>query len=356
MTEALALARVSVTCGVLLSCGRTTDSASVGRQWTLYEENLAVEIYGGGVDSKGSFFTSGANDVWMRGGGRKEKVYSESIKLGKLWIDRADVVWAVGSRGDDSGRVIRCVAQRCEQSAVLKDVPLRGVSGTDEGEIFVCGSVLREHGVVAGSVQRSVDGVNFASVYEQDGYFLDDVWASPGGECVWAVGRSQGGEFDRGLIVSRGADGVWEDITFAPNDFIYSDVWGTAPNEVFIVGQASSREGWLSGSSPLSVVLAWNGESLLPVLTHDAYNLMAIGGNGPGRLLFGGTLRDPGAGGHIGGVAILDWDQRRLVPGRVAGNHEVTDVLGFALSPKDGVAFAYATEGEIYRAAWRGGI
>ncbi len=137
-------------------------------------------------------------------------------------------------------------------------------------------------------------------------------------------------------------------------EYAYSSVWGSGPDEIFVVGQSGRRAGLSTDGPPQSLLLRLTEHSVHLELAHDCYNLTVVEGLGSGRIFLGGTLGS-GSGQNFPAfddVAVLEWDRVKPIAEDVVGNREVGKVIAFAWDRLHDLAYAFSVEGEIFWAPW----
>ncbi|MFB6374678.1 MAG: hypothetical protein ABEN55_16515 [Bradymonadaceae bacterium] len=197
----------------------------------------------------------------------------------------ADAMYAVGGElagdGDpEDGLMMRRGADRWREVELPEDVPLlTWVHVFEDGTPVVAGN--------QGTILWKRDGewVRESTPTDQN---LWGVWgASP--DDVWAVGGN--GTADDGTpTVLRYVGSSWSSVELPDLEhvdvFAFFKVWGTGPDNVFIVGQRG-------------IVLRWNGEKLVEQFTGTNRDLISLWGTGPDNIA--------AIGGRATGV-LAQWD------------------------------------------------
>lgn len=217
--------------------------------------------------------------------------------LGTTWTatfaEVSDLGWLMSTHATPSGRrfavggtpqrgrvAVREEGAWRELSLDGLDVPLLNwVYAVADDEIYVVGN--------DGTLLRS-DGVRFEREPAPTGQDLWGVWGASGDD-LWAVG-GQGRAPGQATILRKRAGSTWQAVEIPPlrrpNVFAFFKVWGSGPDDVYIVGQRGA-------------LLHWNGESLEELLLDTSEDLISVWGTGPDRVA--------AVGGRNNGVLAV-WD------------------------------------------------
>ena len=338
-------------------CSKNSEPESepktpVGDTWRMLEYQCASEIYGAWHTSDNSFFTSGVNSVCVLQGNQMKEIYHDSgMSFKEIWGDTEDNVWAVGNK--NGGRIMRCTRDICHFCSETENMAFYAIHGTTSGLKYISGTHSID-GVPWGLIATTQDGESIEIVYEKEGYWMRDVWCDPRNEQVVGVGGSLGGLTGRGIVVTRGTDGVWKEQTVDTDNFQYVSVWGTGPDEIFIVGVLVRPLEWVDETTEtLSVVYRWDGDKFTEVLKSDNAFFMSIWGKSSSEIYIGGQkwTRTRGDGMKFDAKDhIIRWNQtetfQSVLPAATIDN---SGVNGFDCSIDGSTVYAYATEGDIYQ-------
>lgn len=256
-----------------------------GTSWTQVAQGLTTM-------SLNAVWGTGPDDVWVAGGGYQGGGPQSTVLHwdGAAWSlvptggprvvtagfsPNPDKVYLVGYDGmvhKRSGGAWQ------EESRAARDW-LYGVWPVAEDDAYAvrCGGVLRGQGPPAG----------WQVVHATPNDCLEDVWATPGGGQVFAVGYSDAG-LREGVIV-RWDGSEWQRTTF-PDVYYLHGVWGLDATHVYAVGMRYSE------GAQLPVVLRWDGASWTEMETGQPYGILySIWGTSPDNL-------------YAVGTSVLRWD------------------------------------------------
>lgn len=196
----------------------------------------------------------------------------EPIVLSAWGPSPETVFFAGGKSGAAGGFVARLEGGRITLESTPAGRPLWWVFGLDQDQVWAVGE--------EGRILRKRDGV-----WQRETTALDTkahLWGgfATGPDDVWAVGGSVRRGGPKGLVLRHTAGNGWSVVTdpALPTETNLFKVWGTAPDDVHLVGEAG-------------VAIHWDGAALRRVDTPTPDLLFTVHGRAGGPVLaVGGTV------------------------------------------------------------------
>lgn len=236
-----------------------------------------------------------------------------SLTLTRLWAPDAQTLWAIGTDGGNSAAIFHWSG-----TGWVKDGPgiaaetLNGIWGAGPGDIWTVagtfsltstGKILHYDGTSWTVAPTDYSG-QLPGLFGVWGRSANDVWAVGGngvilhwtGTGMWTTVRTQAFQAFRevwggssGPVWAAGSVGfppmnrllfkwdgsTWTDATTGPASTSYYAVWGTAPDNAWVVGASGT-------------VIHWNGSSWSQVAGNTAATLFGAGGDAANHLFFVG--------------------------------------------------------------------
>jgi len=334
------------------------DASVHNDAWTLYEFNDSTETYGGWHTSDDAFYTSGGESIWRRVGTEATEVYHRSnVKFHDLLGDSADTVWSVGSfagtqseGGDYYGLITSCDKEDCQDVGQILNYIFYAIAVTPDDFKYIAG-YRYINSIVTGVILGTQDGTNIDTIYfEREGFYFNNIWVDQLDDFIAATGRSLGGSDDYGTIVIRGEDGIWKEPDVSGDEFVFSSVWGTSPNEVFFVGQCSDFIGWMNGGpTPLSVVYKYDGNEFKEVLRSSDTMYNSVWGLSSDEIYLGGQKLTLDGNQVQAATRIVRWDQKTTYEAVLPAERPDNSIIyGFDNNVDESKIYAYTCESAIY--------
>lgn len=181
-------------------------------------------------------------------------------------------LYAVGG-APDRGVVMQFDGTRWTQVALGVEVPLLNwVHASSASDVTVVGN--------RGTVLR-FDGVRWTQQSAPTTEHLWGVWGASASD-LWAVGGT--GQFDGVPTIVHYDGAAWTSVTLPTiqraNVHAFFKVWGSAANDVYVVGQRGVVLHW--NGSAWSELLVGASDDLVSVWGTSANNVVAVGGRGNG--------------------------------------------------------------------------
>ena len=331
-----------------LGCNKEKSPANItGNNWKIYEADVHPEIYGGWITNDDIYYTSGGYYIWSRKNDKAKELYRNSVRLNRLWGDTNDNIWVVGSVMDD-GLIVKCYKEKCDDVSRTEGLAFESIHGTQNGLKYISGA-RNDNGTITGVVMKTSDGVNLDLVYEKEGYYFLDIWCDSLGDTIVVVGRSIGGEYDEGIVVTGTSDNIWKEQPVNTESYIYVSVWGLNEREIYIVGYYTDVSDWLENTIPLSTVYKFDGTALKEVLRVKDKQFMSVWGTSTKELFFGGSKWAKRNSSAERSTCILRWDQSSVSEMTLpASNSFSSNVYGFNFSYQSNRIYAFTNEGIIF--------
>jgi len=233
-----------------------------------------------------------------------------------VWSAGSENVWfAGGSTGDASGLIARLDGDVIRREPTPPGPLLWWLFGIDTERIWAVG----EHGRI---LKRNENGWTDESPTLDERSVLWGVWGA-GPNDLWAVGGSVRRNGPKGLVLRSDGRGDWTRIEDAaiPTDLNLYKVWGTAADNVYIVGEGG-------------VVIHWDGTGFSRVDTGVLDLIFTVHGQTNGPIIAVGGLMS----GHI-----FRANENQWVDESVTG----TPGLNGVFVRKDGLVLATGNRGIV---------
>jgi hypothetical protein len=211
--------------------------------------------------------------------------------LGDAWVESANSLWIVG----DYGTIRHWDGVRWTDEVSGTLAPLYAVAGTGPNDLWAAG----EGGTI---LHRTAQG--WQSVPSGIDLTIYDLWVGSDGVAIAVAGEFQSGAVIYSGTVLRWKNTSWQADT-TPNVAALTGVWGSAPNDVWAVGQQtamhwdgstwsekpvstmgftfrgvwgrSSQEVWAVGDA--GTIFEWNGSVWTAQSVPGKPGLIGVGGN-----------------------------------------------------------------------------
>jgi hypothetical protein len=199
-----------------------------------------------------------------------------SRSLNRVWADRPDNAWAVGS----DRTILRWDGERWVTTDAAAEESLSGIWGSPSGEVWAVGSTR-----LSVPIARRWDGSEWSDTYARGASSLLAIWGTSDSD-IWAVGSP--------TKVLRWRGTAWDEVSLpilVKNPAFYG-VWGTTSDDVWIVGDQGTIIHWngVSWSPPASLPRIddnwkWDTKIIQDIRGVDTESVWVVTAGGYGHVL-----------------------------------------------------------------------